>query len=73
VTLTISKGAQTFQVPNVTGLSEDDARAALAAAGFDNVEVNKWFFGNTVYSQQPKAGTYARHKDPVAIFENPLS
>jgi serine/threonine-protein kinase len=73
VTLTLSKGAQTFQVPNVTGLSEDDARAALAAAGFDNVEVNKWFFGNTVYSQQPKAGTYARHKDPVAIFENPLS
>jgi serine/threonine-protein kinase len=73
VTLTISKGAQTFQVPKVTGLSEDDARAALAAAGFDNVEVNKWFFGNTVYSQQPKAGTYARHKDPVAIFENPLS
>lgn len=73
VTLTISKGAQTYPVPNVTGLSEDDARAKLAAAGFDNVEVNKWFFGNTVYSQQPKAGTYARHKDPVALFENPLS
>lgn len=73
VTLTLSKGAQTFPVPSVTGLSEDDARAALAAAGFDHVEVNKWFFGNTVYSQQPKAGTYARHKDPVAIFENPLS
>ena len=73
VTLTISKGAQTFQVPSVTGLSEDDAKAKLAAAGFDNVEVNKWFFGDTVYSQQPGAGKYARHKDPVALFENPLS
>jgi serine/threonine-protein kinase len=73
VTLTISKGAQTFKVPSVTGLSEDDAKAALAAAGFDNVEVNKWFFGNTIYSQKPGAGTYARHKDPVALFENPLS
>ena len=73
VTLTLSKGAQTFPVPNVTGLSEDEAKATLAAAGFDNVEVNKWFFGDTVHSQQPTAGTYARHKDPVAIFENPLS
>ncbi|WP_194898858.1 Stk1 family PASTA domain-containing Ser/Thr kinase [Catenulispora pinisilvae] len=73
VTLTLSKGAQTFPVPNVTGLSEDEAKATLAAAGFDNVEVNKWFFGDTVHSQQPAAGTYARHKDPVAIFENPLS
>jgi serine/threonine-protein kinase len=73
VTLTLSKGAQTFPVPSVTGLSEDDAKAKLAAAGFDTVEVNKWFFGDTIYSQQPKAGTYARHKDPVALFENPLS
>jgi serine/threonine-protein kinase len=73
VTLTLSKGAQTFQVPNVTGLSEDDARAALAAQGFNNVEVNKWFFGDTIHSQKPGAGSYARHKDPVALFENPLS
>ena len=73
VTLTLSKGAQTFPVPSVTGLSEDDARAKLAAQGFTNVEVNKWFFGNTIHSQQPEAGTYARHKDPVALFENPLS
>jgi serine/threonine-protein kinase len=73
VTLTISKGAQTFQVPSVTGLSEDDAKAKLAAAGFDNVEVNKWFFGATIYSQKPEAGKYARHKDQVSLFENPLS
>jgi serine/threonine-protein kinase len=73
VTLTVSKGAQTFQVPRVTGLSEDDAKAKLAAAGFDNVEVNKWFFGATIYSQKPEAGTYARHKDVVSLFENPLS
>jgi serine/threonine-protein kinase len=72
VTLTLSKGAQTFPVPSVTGLSEDDARAKLAAAGFDNVEVNKWFFGTTIYSQKPEAGTYARHKDLVSLFENPL-
>jgi serine/threonine-protein kinase len=73
VTLTLSKGAQTFPVPKVTGLSEEQAKATLAAAGFDNVQVNKWFFGDTVYSQQPAAGTSARHRDPVAIYENPLS
>jgi len=57
----------------VTGLSEDDATAKLASEGFTNVKVNKWFFGTTVYSQKPGAGTYARHKDPVELFENPLS
>ncbi|ACU74859.1 serine/threonine protein kinase with PASTA sensor(s) [Catenulispora acidiphila DSM 44928] len=73
LTLTLSKGAQAFPVPDVTGLSEDDARAKLAAAGFTNVKVNKWFFGDTVHSQQPEAGKDARHADPVELFENPLS
>ncbi|MBW8803288.1 MAG: Stk1 family PASTA domain-containing Ser/Thr kinase [Catenulisporales bacterium] len=73
VTLTLSKGAQTFPVPNVTGLPEDEAVAKLAAQGFTNVKVNKWFFGNTIRSQQPEAGTYARHKDPLALYESPLS
>ncbi|GAA2045554.1 Stk1 family PASTA domain-containing Ser/Thr kinase [Catenulispora yoronensis] len=73
VTLTLSKGPQTFPVPDVTGLPEDQAIAALAAQGFDNVKVNKWFFGNTVHSQQPEAGAYARHKDPVSLDESPLS
>jgi serine/threonine-protein kinase len=73
VTLTLSKGPQTYKVPDVTGLPEDQAVAALAAQGFHNVKVNKWFFGDTVHSQQPEAGTYARHKDPVSLYESPLS
>jgi len=73
VTLTLSKGAQAFPVPSVTGLPEDEAVAKLAAEGFTNVKVNKWFFGNTIRSQQPEAGTDARHKDPVSLYESPLS
>ncbi|GAA1993437.1 Stk1 family PASTA domain-containing Ser/Thr kinase [Catenulispora subtropica] len=73
VTLTLSKGAQTFALPDVTGLPEDQAIAKLAGEGFTNVKVNKWFFGNTVHSQQPEAGAHARHKDPVQLFESPLS
>ncbi|NUR58077.1 MAG: protein kinase, partial [Catenulispora sp.] len=73
VTLTLSKGPQTYKVPDVTGLPEDQAVAALAAQGFHNVKVNKWFFGSTVHSQQPGAGAYARHKDPVSLYESPLS
>jgi serine/threonine-protein kinase len=73
VTLTLSKGAQTYPLPDVTGLPEDQALAHLAAAGFTHVKVNKWFFGNTVRSQQPEAGAHARHKDPVQLFESPLA
>ncbi|NUP50613.1 MAG: Stk1 family PASTA domain-containing Ser/Thr kinase [Catenulispora sp.] len=73
VTLTLSKGPKTYQVPDVTGLPEDQALAALAAHGFTNVKVNKWFFGDVIHSQQPEAGKYARHKDPVSLSENPLS
>ncbi|NUR26344.1 MAG: Stk1 family PASTA domain-containing Ser/Thr kinase [Catenulispora sp.] len=73
VTLTLSKGAQAFPLPDVTGLPEDQALAKLAAEGFDNVKVNKWFFGDTIHSQRPEAGARARHKDPVQLYESPLA
>ena len=34
ITLTISMGAETIDVPNVTGMSESNARSALQEAGF---------------------------------------
>jgi serine/threonine-protein kinase len=52
VTLTMSKGEQTFPVPDVKGKSEGDARQALEDAGFE-VRVITLFFGNTVFSQSP--------------------
>jgi serine/threonine-protein kinase len=73
VTLTVSKGQQPFQVPNVVGMSLDDATAALKAAGFTDVDVNRWLFGGPVRSQNPAAGAYARHKDQVSIYQSVLS
>jgi serine/threonine-protein kinase len=73
VTLTVSKGQEPFQVPDVVGLSLDDATAKLKAAGFTNVDVNKWLFGGPVRSQSPAAGAYARHKDQISIYQSLLS
>jgi serine/threonine-protein kinase len=68
VTLTLSKGAQQFQVPDVTGLSPGDAQAKLAAAGFTNVKVSKGLLNaSTVNSQDPTGGSYARHKDLITL------
>jgi serine/threonine protein kinase/beta-lactam-binding protein with PASTA domain len=69
ITLTISRGAEQFQVPDVTGLSPDDATAKLTIQGFTNVNVSKGLInGGTVHSQDPTAGSYARHKDQITLY-----
>jgi serine/threonine-protein kinase len=73
VTLTVSKGQEPFPVPDVVGLSLDDATARLKAAGFTHVDVNRWLFGGPVRSQSPAAGAYARHKDEISIYQSLLS
>jgi serine/threonine-protein kinase len=72
VTLTVSKGQQPFQVPDVTGMTIEDATAKLKAAGFKNVDVNRWLFGGPVKSQSPAGGQYARHKDVISIYQRLL-
>jgi len=49
VTITVSKGQQKFDVPDVTGKSSGDAKQILQDAGF-NVRVISLFFGDTVFN-----------------------
>lgn len=54
ITLTVSKGPRMVDVPDVVGKSEDDARSALKAAGFQvKAEKNFPYLGDTVESQSP--------------------
>ncbi|WP_052849376.1 Stk1 family PASTA domain-containing Ser/Thr kinase [Streptomyces avicenniae] len=50
VTLLLSQGPEMVEVPDVRGMSEDEARTTLEAAGFD-VNVNQVFFTGTVFNQ----------------------
>jgi serine/threonine-protein kinase len=69
ITLTISRGAEQFQVPDVTGMSPGDATAKLAQQGFTNVTVSKGLINSgAVQSQDPTAGSYARHKDQITLY-----
>lgn len=67
VTLTVSKGPETVEVPDVNGLSEDDARAALEKAGFE-VTVHRLFFGDTVFHQSPGDGASAPKGSTVTLW-----
>jgi eukaryotic-like serine/threonine-protein kinase len=53
-------------VPSVVGMSEDDAKAALQAAGL-KVDSTK-FFGNKVRQQQPAAGEQVEQGSSVKIL-----
>lgn len=57
VTLTLSKGPEMIAVPAVQGMTEDEARAALRAAGFE-VRVNRILGGvfGTARSTEPAGG-----------------
>jgi serine/threonine-protein kinase len=55
VTITVSVGLPQVTVPDVVGLSEDDAAAALQAAGLA-AESTQFIAGNRVFQQSPKAG-----------------
>ena len=60
INLTISLGAEEVEVPNIVGMSETDARAALEAAGFTSdpqpAEYDTKIESGLVIKQTPEAG-----------------
>jgi serine/threonine-protein kinase len=69
VTLTLSKGQQQTTVPDVTGLSEKDAKKALEGAGFQVQAVKLNPFGTpTVHNQSPAGNQQAAMGTKVTIW-----
>ncbi|MFF5189734.1 Stk1 family PASTA domain-containing Ser/Thr kinase [Streptomyces sp. NPDC000345] len=69
VTLTLSKGPEMVEVPDVVGDSVDDAKDALEAAGFE-VEEDRGLlglFGDTVKSQSVEGGGTAPKGSTITI------
>jgi serine/threonine-protein kinase len=69
VTLTLSKGPEMIEVPDVTGQNVDDAKTALEAAGFQ-VKEDRGFlglFGDTVKNQSVKGGDKAPKGSTITI------
>ncbi|MFJ8532605.1 Stk1 family PASTA domain-containing Ser/Thr kinase [Streptomyces sp. NPDC093591] len=69
VTLTLSKGPEMIEVPDVVGDSVDDARAELEAAGFavDEDRGLLGLFGDTVKKQSVKGGDTAPKGSTITI------
>ncbi|MFF5501781.1 Stk1 family PASTA domain-containing Ser/Thr kinase [Streptomyces roseolus] len=68
VTLTVSKGPRPVEVPDVVGLSTDEAREELEAAGFEvKVEKSFPFLGDEVTGQSVAGGLTAPEGSTVAI------
>ncbi|MFG3255886.1 Stk1 family PASTA domain-containing Ser/Thr kinase [Streptomyces sp. NPDC048172] len=67
VTLTVSKGQDMVEVPDVEDSSEDEARTALEDAGF-KVTVRRLFVSDTVFNQSPDAGEEAPRGSEVTIW-----
>lgn len=68
ITLTVSKGPQMIDVPDVTGKSVDDARGELEDAGFE-VKVDRPFlsFSDTIDSQSVDGGDQAPEGSTITI------
>ncbi|GAA2683992.1 Stk1 family PASTA domain-containing Ser/Thr kinase [Streptomyces aculeolatus] len=67
VTLTISKGPELLEVPDVVDMNVDDAEQALEDAGF-SVDVNQIFFGDTVWRQSPDGGDDAPRGSEITLW-----
>ncbi|WP_431782225.1 Stk1 family PASTA domain-containing Ser/Thr kinase [Streptomyces chumphonensis] len=67
VTLTVSKGPESVTVPDVVGLDEDAAVAALEEAGFE-VTVRNLFFLGTVFNQSVDGGEKAPKGSDITIW-----
>jgi serine/threonine-protein kinase len=71
ISLSVSKGPKTSQVPDVTSQDEQSARSTLESAGFHVVvqreEVNDPGLGGIVLSQDPTGGTKAKQGSQVTI------
>lgn len=68
ITLTVSKGPQMIDVPDVTGKDVDDARSELEDAGFE-VKVDRPFlsFSDTIDSQSVDGGDQAPEGSTITI------
>ncbi|MDJ0341109.1 Stk1 family PASTA domain-containing Ser/Thr kinase [Streptomyces sp. H10-C2] len=67
VTITLSKGQQLFDVPDVKGKSSGEAKQLLKGAGFD-IRVMHAFFGDTVFSQSPDGGQQAPKGATITVW-----
>ncbi|MGW3242520.1 Stk1 family PASTA domain-containing Ser/Thr kinase [Streptomyces sp. NPDC001070] len=67
VTLTVSKGQEMIEVPDVVGLDADKAKAKLEGAGFD-VRVIQFFFTGKVNNQSPGGGTEAPKGSTITLW-----
>ncbi|MGW2620395.1 Stk1 family PASTA domain-containing Ser/Thr kinase [Streptomyces sp. NPDC001500] len=69
VTLTLSKGPQMVEVPDVVGASVDDAKSLLEQSGFEVKEDRGLLglFGDTVKKQSVKAGDTAPKGSTITI------
>ncbi|MFR9676694.1 Stk1 family PASTA domain-containing Ser/Thr kinase [Streptomyces sp. TR02-1] len=67
VTLTLSKGPEPVEVPDVEERSLDQARTALEDAGF-TVRVRRIFLGDTVFNQNPDAGDEAPRGSEITLW-----
>ncbi|WP_436736523.1 Stk1 family PASTA domain-containing Ser/Thr kinase [Streptomyces sp. BBFR102] len=66
VELTLSKGPELVEVPDVTDETEAAARKTLEDAGF-KVDVSRWFFGDTVWDQSVDGGDTAPRGSEITI------
>jgi serine/threonine-protein kinase len=79
ITLQVSEGPQSSQVPDVTSQTEADATAQLTQSGFEVQTVEEIVdapeLDGRVLSQDPEGGTDAEEGTPVVIvvgrFEAP--
>lgn len=71
VTVTLSKGPARAEVPNVVGMTLDEAKRKIEGAGLTVGEVGKQFSGETpqgsVLATDPKPGAERRPDTPVAL------
>ncbi|CAM5293609.1 non-specific serine/threonine protein kinase OS=Streptomyces violarus OX=67380 GN=FHS41_005802 PE=4 SV=1 [Streptomyces violarus] len=69
MTLTLSKGPEMVEVPDVVGDSVDDAKTELEAAGFEVDEDRGLLglFGDTVKSQSVEGGETAPKGSTITI------
>lgn len=66
ITLTLSKGKEMIEVPDVEGDSLDDAKEKLEEAGFE-VGVTRFFFGDKVFDQSVSGGDEAPKGSKITL------
>lgn len=68
ITFTVSKGPEFVTIPNVRGMSADEANQKLQSLGL-SVEVKRTtWFGNEALGTTPKAGTKVKTGSSVTLF-----